>query len=491
MGRHSKIIPSGSGVDRRASAYYSTPKFISEYLLKNIMLAKPELDSILDPCVGCGEMSQPCNEAGINVVGVDVIDMDALGLSEFHKLNFVDYVSDYKSSLFARTTLNRPNAIIANPPYNCHEIDYIRKNKESLRRIFGKHSTLNMYSLFIEAMLDFAEDGAVIAMITHDSFLTSKGHAPLRRKILNDFQIDRLHLCPTDLFRSQGADVRTCLLVLRKKMAGQNHQSLVSNRPATTEEFRHILKNETFTQVNQNNLYLRSESDNSEIVVGVPDSIRELFCEKRVRDYFPCITGISTGNDKKYLRASKQTGFTIPFYKNPGKRKFYSPPNAFLSDDFLKVSQTDSVFTVRNKKHLFKSGITCSSMGVKFGAVVLPSNSTFGVNSTIIVDENDKWWVLAFLNSNLATYLTRGMMIRSNMITAGYTARIPIPKFDEDIKDELTTYAKTAYVNAQKENYLDGRIAAKIDHIIYDSLRLSDADRSIVDDFVKDVVRLT
>lgn len=491
MGRHSKIIPVSSGVDRRGSAYYSTPEFISDYLLKNILLAKPEVESILDPCVGGGEMSKPCREAGLNVVGVDVIDMDALGLSEFHEINFVDYVSDFKSSLFAERTLERPNAIIANPPYNCHEIDYIRKNKASLRRTFGNHSTLNMYSLFIEAMLDFANDDAVIAMITHDSFLTSKGHAPLRRKILNDFQIDRLHLCPTDLFRSQGADVRTCLLILRKKKPEQNHQTLVSNRPATTEDFQQILKTEDFTSVKQSNLYLNNHSDNSEIVVGIPESIRKLFSEKRVKDYFPCITGISTGNDKKYLRDTKQIGFTVPFYKNPGKRKFYSPPNAFLSDDFLKLSETDSVFTVRNKKHLFKSGITCSSMGVKFSAVALPSNSTFGVNSTIIVEEDDKWWLLAFLNSSLATYLTRGIIIRSNMITAGYTARIPIPKFDEARKRELSHLAKASYINAQKDNYLDGTIAIKIDNAIYDNLNLSDEDRKIIDSFVKDVVRLT
>lgn len=491
MGRHLKTISTSSGMERRATGYYSTPSYISEYLVKSIRAARPDVNWVLDPCVGHGEMCGPCREENLDVVGIDVLDMNAAGVTKFHKLNFVDYVSEFKSNLFAQTTLEQPEAIIANPPYNCHEIDYIRKNKASLRNIFGKHSTLNMYSLFIEAMLDFAQRDAVIAIITHDSFLTSKGHAPLRRKILTHFQIGRLHLCPTDLFRSQGADVRTCLLVLRKRKPSEKHKTLVSNRPATSKEFEDVLKSEAFTSVCQSDLYLSDASDNSEIIVGVPNSIRQLFSEKRVRDYFPCITGISTGNDKKYLRPTEQLGFTIPFYKNPGKKKFYSPPNAFLSDDFLKISETDPVFTVRNKQHLYKSGITCSSMGVKFGAVALPENSTFGVNSTIILEERDKWWMLAFLNSGLATYLTRGTMIRSNMITAGYTARIPIPKFDAKMKEALASNAKELYHYAQRENCLDNSIATKIDENIFDSLAFSKIDRAAVRDFVNDVVRLT
>ena len=65
---------------------------------------------------------------------------------------------------------------------------------------------------------------------------------------------------------------------------------------------------------------------------------------------------------------------------------------------FLDISKVIPNFIVRNKNYLFKEGISCSSMGVAFGAAILPKDATFGVNANIIVDESEKWWLLAYLN---------------------------------------------------------------------------------------------
>ena len=104
-------------------------------------------------------MSAVCATAGFDVTGVDILDMSPVGVAEFLQCDFVDYVAENGVSLFSEDKIARPDIVIANPPYNCHETEYIRNNKAKLSAAFGKHATLNMYSLFLEAILDFTNIG--------------------------------------------------------------------------------------------------------------------------------------------------------------------------------------------------------------------------------------------------------------------------------------------------------------------------------------------
>jgi hypothetical protein len=91
------------------------------------------------------------------------------------------------------------------------------------------------------------------------------------------------------------------------------------------------------------------------------------------------------------------------------------------------------------------TGITCSSMGVPFSAAYLPPDSTYGVNANIVADDSNAWWLLAYLNSHLVTFFVRGVLNRSNMVTAGYVSRIPVPHLSSAVKQELADIAHTAY----------------------------------------------
>ena len=491
MGRHQKLVSSSSGLDRRSSGYYSTPEFVTKYLLKCLHKLRPQHKKILDPCVGRGEMSVVFSAAGFEVTGVDVLDMTPRGVIEFIQRDFVDYVAENRLNLFSTNDIARPDLVIANPPYNCHETEYIRSNKARLSATFGKHSTLNMYSLFLEAILDFANEGAVIGIITFDSFLTARGHEPLRNKILNNFRIHRLHLCPTDLFQAQGADVRTCLMVLEKTKPKRNDIIRVSNRPTSTSEFSALLEGDVFEKIPQSSIALSSKKDRSEIVIGAPTIIQSMFTETRLGDLYPCITGISTGNDSRYLRPEPIGHFTVPFYKNPGSRRFYSTPDAYLTENYLEIAQKIPNFIVRNKAHLNKSGITCSSMGVAFGAALLPEHSTFGVNANIIVDAPDKWWLLGFLNSQVVTYLVRSVLLRSNMITAGYVSRIPLPKFDNDVLVKLGDAATRAYKRRQSSLENPAAYDEDIDELVFSALGISRNDQSYIRNFCANAVKLS
>ncbi len=489
LARNIKIVTNESGVDRRETGYYSTPDFISKYISKKLHELCPKASIALDPCVGKGEMTLHVKRPHLKVHGIDILDFSPECVDYFTQDDFIDlFIDDHLSPLLGRK-LPSPDIIIANPPYNCHETDYLRSNKKRFAAIFGSHATLNMYSLFLSAIIRLAKPGAAIGVIIHDSFLTARGHEALRREILKNCTVHCLHLCPTDLFFKQGADVRTCILIMQKTKKTIGYIA-TSNRPASTHDFQTLLETENFEFVKQDELCLSGERDRMEFLIEVPNKVRELFLESRLGEKFPCITGISTGNDRLHLSASQSDEFPYPFYKNPSSRRFYTQPDAFLTTNFLTLDSTISNFMVRNKRYLFKGGITCSSMGVAFGAAVLPKNSVFGVNANIIVEGNDKWWLLAYLNSSLCTYIVRGVMIRSNMITAGYVSRIPIPSLSKTAKEKIGSLANKAYeaktVPKESQFYI-----SQIDRVIYDDLKFNSQIINFISEFSSNVTKLT
>lgn len=490
MGRQPKIVSGLNGEDRRELGYYSTPSFVADFLAKRLLELHPGARRVLDPCVGEGELVGPFAAKGLHVTGIDIVDRAPRNCSETVFDDFLEIAAvANKDNLFRTSMFQDSDIIIANPPYNCHETDYIRKNKVKLVEAFGKATALNMYSLFIRAIIETALPGSVIGLVTHDSFLTAIGHSDLRRYIFKECTIRDLHLCPTRLFASQGADVRTCLLILEKGV-GEIRPVRVSNRAASVSEFIDRLKSENFLEVEMADLALSDPRDNGEIVIGVPHEIISMFSGKRLNEIAPCITGISTGNDKEYLRSHKQDGFEIEFYKNPASRRFFASPDAYITNSYEEVGKRVSNFMIRNKSLITKGGISCSSMGVKFGATIRPKGSLCGVNPNIIIDGADKWIMLAYLNSRLCLYILRGVINRSNMVTAGYAARIPVPTFDDAMQNKLAELGRLGF-DAASNGEEDIHIKIEIDNVIERYLGLSSYVQNLLEKFDADPTRLT
>ncbi|RYE06643.1 MAG: SAM-dependent DNA methyltransferase, partial [Sphingobacteriales bacterium] len=325
MGRHQKQVLNEHGVNRRELGYYSTPAFIADFITQTMLAINPHGRTALDPCVGREELITTLHQHGVSVDGIDIHNHGDYQHCNFIQDDFIDYYGQLKAALPAGESINLSyDYLIANPPYNCHELNYIRDNKKALTQLFGGIGVHNMYSMFISAMVDCAKDGALMGFITSDSFLTARVHAPLRKQILQQCAIHHLILCPSDLFRQQNADVRTCIMILQK---GTQHQQQVNvlNRPANRQQLQQQLEKRHFTPTSLNQLVNPAGSGN-EFTVGVPAAIQALFNHPRLGDTFKCITGISTGNDALYLSKHPRPGFEIPFYKNPGSRKYYSAP---------------------------------------------------------------------------------------------------------------------------------------------------------------------
>ncbi|XVJ66480.1 MAG: N-6 DNA methylase [Lacibacter sp.] len=472
MGRFEKTIVNENGIDRRELGYYSTPEFVSTFMTKAMLEINPNGSTALDPCVGKEELIKGLYDNNIDIDGIDIFNHGDYYYCNFIQRDFIDFYKQEKIKLLFDQQINlKYDYYIANPPYNCHEVDYIRDNKKDLNKLFGNIGVHNMYSMFISAIIDSAKDGALISIITADSFLTARMHNPLREQILNTCSIHYLILCPTDLFWEQKADVRTAIMILQK---GKGNQQLVKslNRPKNKEDLKIKLEQKAFLETPLESIINASNDNLFEFVIDIPSEIQSLFSFPRIGEKYKCITGISTGEDGKYISKEKKTGFEVPFYKNPGSRKFYCEPDGFLTNDYLIYDKEVKNFMVRNKGYMLKEGITCSSMGLPFSACYLPVGSTYGVNANIFCDKEDIWWLLSYLNSSLVTYIVRGVLIRSNMITSGYVSKIPVIELTKKTKKELATIAKKAFDEKVSPKDVYG-IIQKIDRIIFNELKLS------------------
>lgn len=494
MGRKEKVLKEkiidDLSIDKREIGYYSTPSFICDYIAKRVLEIKNNGKSVLDPCCGREEMLKPFHKFNIETHGIDIVKY-----KEDYNCNFknTDFIKYYYEFIYNQNQIKKLDYdyYVLNPPYNCHEVQYIRDNKASLKKHFNDVGVHNMYGIFISAIIDLAKNGAVIGIITHDSFLTSKSYEGLRKKILGTCSIHEITMCPTDLFLEQGAEVRTSIVILQKGLSYQEN-IIINNRCTNKEELINILN----LPKSENDLYklsdivLNNNIDNSEFIIECPKDIKDLFKLHRLGNKYRCITGISTGNDNLYLSKEMKDPYIIPFYKNPGKDKYYTNKIMYINKDFMNISKSIPNFIVRNKEFLFKSGVICSSMGVQFTACKLPKESTFGVNTCIICDDKDTFWILAYLNSTLVTYLVRGVLIRSNMITSGYVARIPLLSIDNKTKDKLSYLGKLAYGRIKSKEDSD-EILNEIDNIVNDSAKLSNETVEYINEFKINLIKRT
>ncbi|MBN2828490.1 MAG: N-6 DNA methylase, partial [Tissierellales bacterium] len=453
--------------------------FIADYISNELIALNPNGKRVLDPATGNEELLKTFFLAGKEIDSFDIIEHGEIRYSNFRQIDFIEYYKEKKNQQFFSNSIDLDyDYYIANPPYNCHEINYIRDNKRDLKLLFDRVGINNMYSMFLSAIIDCAKNGALIGVIISDSFLTATMHSGLREQILSQCSIHQLILCPNDLFWEQKADVRTCILILQKGTQYQ-HKVLVSNRPKNKLKLEERLKNKTFNAVNIENIVLSRKKSANQFIIDVEPDILKLFNLPRVGETYKCITGISTGNDKKYLSSVKKTGYEVPFYKNPGSRKFRTEPDAFIINDFMEESMKVRDFMVRNKQLMLKEGITCSSMGLPFSACYLPENSTYGVNANIFTPKQDIFWMISYLNSSLVTYIVRGILIRSNMVTSGYISQIPILNFNEGEKNQLEQISKDAISgDLTVKDAID-----KIDKIVFNNISLCKPKVEYIIDF--------
>lgn len=475
MARHKKFNIK-DGIEKRESGYYSTPTFVANFLSSELLRINPAGVKVLDPCVGKEELLVPFIQSQKICDGYDI-----MRLKEEYSCNFFE--EDFISVFINRHKYLEQQGydyIVMNPPYNCHESEYIVSNKSRLQRHFGV-GVFNTYGLFLSAAIDISKNGCLIGAIIPDAIMTGKSYDKLRGKILKDCTILELILCPHDLFHHQYANVSSCILILRKGV--EKSPILEADRSPNSEHFKYVLKNRCLRDVEYCDVVFCNK-EQSRFVIGNTRKIISILSKLTpLGDRFKCGGGISTGNNFLYT-ALKPTGkYNVPFLTNPASSKFIAIPNMYLDCDFINQSKNDRKFIIRNKEFLNVEGIACSSVGRHFGAVYLPSTYVTGVNAAIWPPKEDLYWLLAYLNCRFITYVMKGILDRGNMTTIGGVQKLPIIDFDSHEKNRLSLIARSVlYDGVAIDSAID-----EIDGIVYNHLGIDEDIREDIARFCSDI----
>lgn len=480
MARRNKQIME-HGIDKRDVGYYSTPDFMAQYIYEEMVKLNPAGSSVLDPAVGRGELLKSFIDSGKIVHGYDIIDYpNRLNGFIFHHEDFLARYISHKENLRRQAY----DYIIMNPPYNSHEHTYIATNKILLQSYFKTGAT-NMYALFMQAVIEIAKEGCIIGTIVPQSILFTRAYDKLRDKLLQLCDICQIILCPTNLFRHNGANVDTCILILRK---GKNNGNLIriANRSANIATFKSLLKQHNLIVCSLADIYQRINNKSAIFVLDCPPDLIKIFTNyPRLDEIFMCGGGVSTGNNKLFTSFEKREGFEVPYYPNVNAR-FLATPESFLCNDYMEQYRGTRKFIVRHPDKLECDGIVCSGIGKSFRAAYLSKEGVTGVNAAIWAPKEDVLWLISYLNSSLVAYLLKGIIARSHITTIGNVSSLPILNLTDCEKKTLGRISKQV---------INGKLApedaiAKIDRIVYRNINLSRGTRKMIRQFCADIIHL-
>ncbi len=457
--------------------------------------------TVLDPAGGDGVFVSELLKQGVEPQSIHAYDIEPEQVEKLSLLTPNACQADFLETYAIQPTLfdaGPPlfNAIIGNPPYNCHESDYVRQNKAALKRRFGDVGVLNTYSMFLYAAINALEKNGTLCLIVMDSFLTNTYHAPLRRFILDNCRIVELLLAPSKLFNSEKADVRTVIVILKKLYGLEHVQERLDNKMRLVDRLQNEDEYWNPPKVDMVAQKLYETTPENAFLIGIPDDVLQLFTRipTKLGKCVPGGAGISTGNDSKYLvKRSNLNGCNdrVPFFKNCAGSPYLFEPEDYIEKDCTRYAESIPNFMVRNRHLYFREGVACSSIGIRFCACYLPSKALFGVNACFFPDsELERYYLLGFLNSKLALYLIRAVLNRTNMVTPGYVKKLPYIPPPSDIHSEIAAITRSI-VECLKESpdYDFNREQEMIDELVFKLYGIPEETRAVINLFSSDIMR--
>lgn len=483
---HSKTI-------ERTKGFYKTPEKTVQYMCEAALRYSNRTPLVLDPAVGDGVFLELLSQKGLpreQLYGHD-IDPDVAINSKSNKYNII-----LRDSLL--NEYGQYDIIIGNPPYNSNECEYIKKHRNELKSKFTTLGAINLYPLFMYQGIKHLKENGILCMIVLDSFLNNVYYKPLRQYILNTCKIKEIILAPWRLFHSQKADVRTAIVVLQKYSGLEDQKNRSSNpmrlvdRVQDENEYWKPKKEKYVIQ-----LKFEKMPDNI-FFIGTVDSIISHFINKHhvISDFANGGAGISTGNDAQFLKRKFEVLDNpdwAPFYKSGKKNKYYYESEYYIEKDWQKNAKISKTFMIRNPQFYFREGITCSSVGLKFSASLLPEGSLFGVNTNLFCKtKEDQYFLLGLLNSNLAFYMLKNVLNRTNNISSSYVKMMPIiPPTDKDRKEIATIVERTVNALKRDSKYNYTKDQSIINEYFYELYRIPIVDRNEINEFCQDIYEKT
>lgn len=458
----SNILLGNVEMNKLYQSYYTKSTPIVSYMIKQLKPARGLC--FLEPAAGDGVFIEGLQEYWVDS-RIDVFDLnpDAI-ITLKHKfggypniiIKQVDTVTDESLSFYSDVG-GIYDRIIANPPYGAWQ-DYDKR--KFLKKIYDDFYVRETYGLFLYRCINLLKNSGRLVFIIPDTYLNLHLHKKLRQFLLTETKIIEIALFPSSFFPGVNFGYSNLSIITLERW--MNRQECLENSFKVIAGFKNF-----FSLLERQSKYEEYEFSQQEVYHGIDSALYISSNSKvttlinhslhRVTDIADCVTGIYSGDDKKFLRvlngkihnASLYQKINIqqiaPPEKPPdlngiegdqsfipivkgGGVKYYKPDVWFLNWSVAAVAhyKKDKKARFQNSSFYFRRGIGVPMVSSSTITAALMEGKLFDQSIVGIFPHDCKYlyYLLGFFNSPVCNILIRTINPSANN-PANYIKKIP------------------------------------------------------------------
>jgi len=415
---------------------------------------------------------------------------------EMRRVNPFDWAAEFPE--VART--GGFDCVIGNPPYLfITELEQFEKTY-----FFNRYETseyrFDVYGLFTElAVQKLVLRGGRVGFIIPHTLLSNKSFEKLRRMILNQTSLELVVDIGPGVFRN--AKNETMIFVARNGVQPKLRETVqvsltdAQSFPKSVKEFR---VDQKIWNANPGGTWLVNVSPDELVVVAKLEK-----SSNRLGNLCTINQGLRTGDNEKYLSASRKSGKWKPAAggKNVGRYK------ALIEEVY--VYYDPSVLDAPRKEEIFAS--TEKIVVQEIRNITIPrrliatydDKQFYCLQSTNVINlrKSAAMWsikfLLGFVNSNAVNYFFRQRFSGNNHIASNQLAQIPLPDTDKPRHDHMVSLVEQMLdlhkrKAESKDTAAQERIQrvihstdSQIDRLVYELYGLSPEEIAVVENDAK------
>lgn len=451
-------------MDIRLQNYYTSNKYIKEYMIDRLNIK--ENNRILEPSVGSGEFLKSIlkKQSNVNIDGYDINKNDTNILSQ--KYEGFSNVKIYTSNTLMDVNLDLLanmggyyDRVIGNPPYGAW-IEY--SDRKILKKRYANLYSKESYVLFLIRSINLLKDNGKLVFIIPDTYLFLNLYRKQREYLLKNTIIQEILIFPSKFFDGINFGYSNLSIITLEK--SNDIERCLNNK---IKIYDHFNKVEEFENLNSADIRKQSISQKSILESDKSSFILDPISSKNIRDQrlnlgdiSECVTGIYTGNNKKFLAVSSKDGVKnsknyalinkdlisfscksingiendkemyVPIVKGSSNQKYVRKNNPWL----IRWTKKDISYYLNNKKsrfqnssYYFQHGIALPMVKSSVVKATEMDNMVFDQSIVGIFPKDERYfdYILGFLNSNKCNELIHSINPTANN-SANYLKRIPI-----------------------------------------------------------------
>lgn len=420
---------------------------------------------VLEPAAGDGVFIDALRTKALDIY-IDAYELnpasvvllkEKYGESQNISVKHTDTLTDEELTLYSYSG-GLYERILGNPPYGAWQ-EY--EKRKGLKKLYPDMYVKETYALFLYRCIHLLANAGRLVFIIPDTFLNLHMHTKLREFLLRNTKIREIALFPSSFFPAvnfgyskmaiitleRSYDKDSCLANQFRILTGFRKVEDVGNAEAcdrtyhfTQKDIYEHLHHAFFISDSYINIHLRSD-------------------RQRIGDIADCVTGIYSGNDKKYLRPlssqvknGKQyitvdkhlicsdyrarkdllSGIDDPQHFIPvikgGAVKYVKSDLWYIdwSKEAVEDYKTNKKARFQNSRFYFKNGIGIPMVSSSQVTAALIECKLFDQSIVGVFPYDSQWlyYLLAFFNSPTCNKLLRTINPSANN-SANYIKRIP------------------------------------------------------------------